>query len=55
MLKERNLLFWLSPQLGVLKFNFDGASRGKPRLASIGGVLRNDKGEVLIISKHVGV
>ena len=45
---------WLSPPFGSLKFN--GASRGKPGLACIGGVLRNFKGEVVFVfSKHVGI
>ena len=29
--------------IGILKFNVDGAARGKPGPASIGGVLHNDK------------
>lgn len=34
----------------------DGASKGKWGLAGIGGVLRNSKGEVLLLfSKNVGV
>ena len=46
----------VSPRYGVLKLNVDGASRGKPGLARIGGVIRNSKGEVLLMfSKHVGV
>ena len=41
---------------GVLKFNVDGATRGKPGLVGIGGVLRNHKGEVMyMFSKHVGI
>ena len=40
----------------MLKFNVDGAAGGKPGLASVRGVLRNDKGEVLfMVSKHVVV
>ena len=40
----------------VLKFNVDGVARGKQGLASIGGVLRNHKGEVMyMFSKHVGI
>ncbi|KAK2657460.1 hypothetical protein Ddye_010512 [Dipteronia dyeriana] len=32
-----------------LKFNIDGSSRGKPRLAGIGGVLRDSKGKVFCL------
>ena len=46
----------VSPPLNVLKFKVDGAARGKPGPAGIGGVLCNSKGEVLfMLSKHVGV
>ena len=52
-LKERRSVFWSPPPNGVLKFNVDGASRGKPGPTGIGGVLRNNKGEVLLMfSKH---
>ena len=54
--KERRIVLWYSPPFGVLEFNVDGASRGKPGLAGIGGVLRNCKGKVLIMfSKYVDV
>ena len=34
----------------------DGASKGKPGLVGIGGVLRNHKGEVIyLFFKHVGM
>ena len=47
---------WYPPPLGVVKFNVDGASRGKPGPAGIGGVLRYCKGEVLMMfSKYVSV
>lgn len=40
----------------VLKFNVDGASRGKPGPMGIKCVLHNSKGEVLLMfSKHVGI
>ena len=40
----------------MLKFNVDGATRGKPGPMSIGGILRNNNGEVLFrFSKNVGV
>lgn len=34
---------WCPPPIGALKFDVDGAARGMPRLAGIGGVLRNHK------------
>lgn len=47
---------WYSPQFGTLKFNVDGDSQGKPGLAGIGGVLRNQKREVLFMySKYIGI
>eukprot|EP00253_Pinus_taeda_P029955 PITA_29955 len=46
---------WSRPPVGFLKLNFDGASRGNPGLASIGGVIRNYEGEILhIYSKALG-
>lgn len=52
--KESGLLVPLSES--VLKFNVDGASRAKPGRVGIRGVLRNYKGEVLLMfSKNVGV
>eukprot|EP00253_Pinus_taeda_P009771 PITA_09771 len=40
---------WQCPPEGGLKLNFDGASRGNPSMAGIGGVLRNQHGEILHI------
>ena len=41
---------------GELKFNVDGAYRGKSSLTGIGGVIGNNKGEILcIFSKGVEV
>eukprot|EP00253_Pinus_taeda_P001472 PITA_01472 len=40
---------WQCPPVGGLKLNFDGASRGNPGLARIGGVIRNQKGDILHI------
>lgn len=46
---------WKRPPAGFLKLNFDGASRGNPGLASIGGIIRNYAGEILhIYSKALG-
>lgn len=51
---ERGGLFfagcvWCYPQLGSaspdgLEFNFDGTAYGNPRLAGVGGIIRNDVG-----------
>lgn len=38
----------LHPPLDSLKFNVDGAGRGKPGPAEIGGTLRNANGEILV-------
>ena len=46
----------VSPSFSGVKFNVNGASRGKPGQAGIGGVLRNSKGEVLLMfSKYMSV
>ena len=55
-LKVKRSTLWSSPPLGVLTFNVDGATRGKPGPTGIGGVLHNNKGGVLFMfSKHVGI
>ena len=47
---------WYPHLEGILKFNVDGSSRGKPVQAEIRGVLRNSEGEVLLMfSKNIGV
>ena len=54
--KERRSTPCYPPLDGVLKFNVDDASRGKPGQAGIGGLLCNSKGEVLLMfSKNFGV
>ena len=41
---------------GFLKFNVEGAAKGKPGPTEIGGVLCNSRGGVLFVfSKHVAV
>ena len=51
-----SLARWCLPLEGVLKFNVDGASRGKLGPAGIGGVLHNFKGGVLIsFSNPIGI
>ena len=42
-LKEKRKVSWCPSPPEVLNFNVDGAARGKPGLASIRGVLRNQK------------
>lgn len=39
--KEREVMWWSPPPEGVLKFNVDGAARGKLGLTGISGVLHN--------------
>lgn len=44
---------WCPPLRG---FNVDSAIRGKPQLAGIGGVLRDHKGDaMLIFSNNAGI
>lgn len=45
--KERMSILWFPPPLDMLKFNVDGAARGKLGPTSIEGVLLNSNGEVL--------
>ena len=53
--KAKKVFFWAPPIGGVLKFNVNGAARGKPDLAGIGGGLHKSEGIVLaLFSKHVG-
>eukprot|EP00253_Pinus_taeda_P025596 PITA_25596 len=40
---------WNYPPKGSLKLNFDGASRGNPGTWGIGGVIRNQDGEIIHI------
>lgn len=54
--KTKKIECWKPPQLGTWKFSIDGASKGKPGQAGIGGVLRNHKGESYIIfNESVGI
>ena len=47
---------WVSPPLNFMKFNVDDFAKGKPRLADIGGVLRDWKVAVKVVfSKPIGV
>lgn len=40
------LSIWKRPPSGFLKLNFDGASRGNPGMAGIGGIIRNNAREI---------
>lgn len=56
ILRVPKIVSWAPPYGGKLKFNMDGAAKGKPGLAGVGGVLRNNHGVVMaIISKSAGV
>lgn len=44
---------WKPPPLRTSKWNVDGSSKGKPGLAGIGGILRDDKAHGL--SKFVAL
>ena len=43
---------WTPPQLGHLKLNVDGASRGKPGQARRGGILRDYCGHKIFAFPH---
>ena len=54
--KVRRKEVWMPPANNELCFNVDGSSRGNPREAGIGGVLRDFSGKVLcLFSVYVGV
>lgn len=56
LFKMKKVLNWSPPAPEVLKFNVEGATRGKPRPAGIVVVFRNYKGTTLVLSsKHVGI
>lgn len=40
---------WIPPSIGLLKLNFDGASKGNPGDAGYGGIFRDHKGNPLLI------
>ncbi|OMO53991.1 reverse transcriptase [Corchorus capsularis] len=47
---------WSKPLKGCLKFNVDGSAYGKPGPAGIGGILRDEAGNSLVVfSKSIGV
>lgn len=47
--RYKKLVDWSPPQSGEMKFNVDGASRGKPGPAGIGGVPRDDQGTTSLV------
>jgi ribonuclease HI len=45
-----------APSSGVLKFNVDGSSKGKPGHAGMGGILRDSNGHVIcVFSSYLGI
>ncbi|OMO72253.1 hypothetical protein COLO4_27741 [Corchorus olitorius] len=51
----RSHVEWILPKAGQLKFNVDGAARGQPGEAGIGGILRDENGNTkLVFSKPIG-
>lgn len=46
---DPKLHFWHPPPKGFLKFNIDGASKGNLSKAGHGGVLRDDRGDIIFI------
>ncbi|KAK2637967.1 hypothetical protein Ddye_025762 [Dipteronia dyeriana] len=55
-IKVKKEIEWVPPVGSVLCFNVDGSSKGNPRDAGIGGVLRDSMGKVLcLFSYYVGV
>jgi len=46
---------WKPPPYGFLKVNIDGASKGNPGLASFGGVIRDERGQIKkTFHRHLG-
>lgn len=53
---SKRIVSWDAPSPGMLKFNVDGAVRGKLGPAGIGGVLQDDRGVVICMSsKSIGI
>ncbi|XP_077225513.1 uncharacterized protein LOC143858674 isoform X3 [Tasmannia lanceolata] len=45
--RQKAMLKWEPPHVGFIKLNFDSSSLGNPGPSGIGGVLRNENGEVV--------
>jgi len=55
LFKDSELEFWQPPRKEFLKFNIDEASKDNPGTAGHGGVLRDEKGNILFIFHgHLG-
>ncbi|KAJ3679423.1 hypothetical protein LUZ60_017434 [Juncus effusus] len=53
--RNPNVPKWKKPEKGIIKLNFDGASKTNTKKASIGGVYRNHEGVFLLgYSEHIG-
>lgn len=46
-MRRKALSPWSPPPIGCLKLNFDGASKGNPKPAGFGYVLRNHSGKIV--------
>lgn len=54
--RQRPVLDWNPPPTNKLKWNVDGSAKGKPGEAGIGGVLRDEYGNILgMFSAYVGI
>ena len=54
--KPQSMAEWSPPLRDFWKLNIDGAAKGKPGPASVGGAIRNYQGEwVAIFSKSIGI
>lgn len=54
--EPRPTLTWHPPPPNKLKWNVEGSAKGKQGVAGIGGVLRNDQGNVItMFSAHIGI
>lgn len=50
------LVRWIRPSSGCFKLNVDGSSRGSPGDSTVGGVVRDSSGRVVVsFSEFIGV
>ena len=47
MTPNNSLVTWERPPQTIFKLNFDGAAKGNPSLAGMGGAMRDSRGEIL--------